>query len=522
MTLYSIKPNLTKVTKSWLYFGSLACVVLLSFASNFLSAIAQGQSALSVENIGVYTIIQYCLMAFFMLLAWFTSPKSSQLKNYKALLITAFLVRIVLIDVTPYTSNDASRYLFDGRIAYEGFDPYRISHDAEELTQLRAKWQPPQEHATYVTIYPPLALALFSFSSSFGVDHAELAWKCLLLLAGLLTVWISALVLKKAAKLENLPLVALSPLLILETGVGLHLDAFSALAVISALYLWQRQLLLYCGVAIGIGMSLKVLPVMLLLPLFFLQKSLKHSFTLVLGWVVTLALIYGATVTLGYLPVGSIGVFFEKWRNAAPVFMALESLFSGVQLVVALIIITITTVLIIAYISFKQDSDTQTNPKNNPRKNTDTIYLCMQASLALPLILSPVLFPWYLMPLIPLLALRPNIFLLAWSLLMPLTYEVLGDFLCCQQWQPAHWPTVLLAVLYALTVLKIIYYSITKHNEKQRKKKSKLDESCPTGTLSFAEINRKTSAVIKKDTLAASPVQMAERSLGDINIIEIK
>ena len=464
MTLSAMKPNLTKANKYWLYYGSLACVVLLSFASNFLSAIAQGQSELSVEYIGMYTIIQYCLMAFFMLLAWFTSPKSSQLKNYKALLITAFLVRIVLIDVSPYTSNDVNRYLFDGRIAYQGFDPYRISHDADELTQLRAKWQPPQEHAAYVTIYPPLALALFSFSSSFGFDHAELAWKCLLLLAGLLTVWLSALVLKKAGKLANLPLVALSPLLILETGVGLHVDAFSALAVISALYLWQRQFLLYCGVVIGIGMSLKVLPVMLLLPLFFVQKSLKNAFTLVFGWAAAMVLIYGATVTLGYLPIGSIGVFFEKWRNAAPIFMVLDTLFSGYQLVVALMVIAMTTVLIIAYTSFKQDKDS--------KANTDVIYLGMQASLALPLILSPVLFPWYLLPLIPLLALRPSVFLLAWSLLMPLTYEVLGDFLCCQQWQPAHWPSVLLAVLYVLTVVKIIHYGITKHNKKQRKKQS--------------------------------------------------
>ncbi len=464
-----MKPSLTKTNKSWLYFGSLAWVILLSFASIFLSEIAQGQSALPVEHIGIYTIIQYCLMAFFMLLAWFTSPKSSQLKNYKALLITAFLVRIVLIDVAPYTSNDASRYLFDGRIAYEGFDPYRISHDAKELTQLRAEWQPPQEHAAYVTIYPPLALALFSFSSSFGVDHAELAWKCLLLLAGLLTVWLSALVLKKAGKLENLALVALSPLLILETGVGLHVDAFSALAVISTLYLWQRQYLLYCGIAIGIGMSLKVLPVMLLLPLFFLQKSLKNAFTLVLGWAVALALIYGATVTFGYLPVGSIGVFFEKWRNAAPIFTALDTLLTGYQLILALMVIAMTTVIIIAYTSFKQDKDS--------KANTDVIYLVMQASLALPLILSPVLFPWYLLPLIPLLALRPNIFLLAWSLLLPLTYEVLGDFLCCQQWQPAHWPSALLAVLYGLAVVKIIHYGI--------KKQIKLSNNDSTKTTKF-------------------------------------
>ena len=47
-------------------------------------------------------------------------------------------------------------------------------------------------------------------------------------------------------------------------------------------------------------------------------------------------------------------------------------------------------------------------------------------------------------------------------------------------------------------------------------------QTCPTGTLSFAEINRKTSAVIKKGTLAASPVQMAEKNLANMNIIEVK
>jgi len=45
--------------------------------------------------------------------------------------------------------------------------------------------------------------------------------------------------------------------------------------------------------------------------------------------------------------------------------------------------------------------------------------------------------------------------------------------------------------------------------------------TCPTGTLSFGEIDRKTGAVIRTDSLAASPVQMAER-FQDLEIIEIK
>jgi len=471
-----LQSKLTLNCKRWLYYGSLACLVVLSFTSNFLSEIAQGHTNFLVENIGLFTIIQYSLMAFFMLLVWLLSPKvpakSALLKNYKAILITAVLVRLVLIDVAPYTSNDASRYLFDGRIAYEGYDPYRISHDAVQLTELRKQWQPPQEHLAYVTIYPPLALALFSYSSSFGVDNAELAWRCLLLLAGLLTVWLCALVLKKAGKLEHLALVALSPLLILETGVGLHIDAFSTLAVAAALYLWHRNLRWYCGIAIGFGMSLKVLPVMLLLPLFFMQKSLKAAFTLVAGWLVTVGLIYGFTVALGYIPVGSIAVFFEKWRNASALFFALDTLATGYQLIVVLLVIALFTVLVIAFISFKQ--------KESHKTNTDVIYYCMQLSLALPLLLSPVLFPWYLMPLVPLLALRPNIYLLTWLLLMPLTYEVLGDFLCCQHWQPADWPTLLLGILYSLTLLKILHYGLTKRNRTEAKPSSTTNLSNPS------------------------------------------
>lgn len=47
-------------------------------------------------------------------------------------------------------------------------------------------------------------------------------------------------------------------------------------------------------------------------------------------------------------------------------------------------------------------------------------------------------------------------------------------------------------------------------------------QTCPTGTLSFAEINRKTSEVIRKDKLAASPVQMAEKFAKGAQFIEVK
>ncbi len=437
-------------TRPWLYYGSLLAVLLLSLASHCISAVAFGQHSHLIENIGLYVICQYSAMAGFMLLAWYTSPNATSLNAYKAMFVVAIIARFVLMDISPYTSNDVDRYLFDGRIAYDGYDPYQISHDDEMLIELRNQWQPPAEHAAYATLYPPVSLALFAFCSSFGVEEAQQAWQWLLLFVGLLTVGVSALVLRKAKKLKHFALIALSPLLILETGVGLHVDAISALAVISAIYLWQHKSHAFCGAVIGLGMSIKILPVMLLLPFFFSQETRKGAAKLVLNCVLTVMCIYGITYGLGYYPVGSIGVFFEKWRSASPLFTLIDAHLSGTHTIILIISIIALSASTIAYLCFRNRFPVQ---QNNVQA---IIYACMQFSIALPLLISPVVFPWYLMPLIPVLALWPNLYLIGWMILMPLTYEVLGNFLAHQVWKPAQWPIVILGLWYLFTLFNII------------------------------------------------------------------
>ena len=63
----------------------------------------------------------------------------------------------------------------------------------------------------------------------------------------------------------------------------------------------------------------------------------------------------------------------------------------------------------------------------------------MRRALAIPLLISPVVFPWYLVPLVPLIALRPSGFWIAWATAVPLTYEVIDRFDSVGTWQPASW-----------------------------------------------------------------------------------
>jgi len=429
----------------FLYYCLLG-VLALTLSSYYLSSIAVNNQ----EGVGFYTIAQYSVMTLLMLLAWKLSPTSSKLLDYKGLFFIAVIARVALLGIEPYTSNDVDRYLFDGRIAVEGFDPYRVSHNAPELKVLREQWQPPLEHAKYVTLYPPLALAFFSISASAGIDNAIIFWKLILLTAGLMTLWLTAKVLQHANKLKHIALVALSPLLILETSVGLHLDALSTLAVIGAIYCWQRNWIARTGVVIGLGALIKVLPLMLLLPLIFTLKNIKQLTALVLSAFITIVSIYLITISLDFHPVGSIGIFFEKWRFGAPLFVVLDNFLSGHQILAVMIALSALICSLVAYLCWHY--------RQSITDNNVLLFGAMQLVIAMPLIVSPVTFPWYLMPLIPLMALYPNRYLIIWTLLMPLTYEVIGQFICCQIWQPAQWPLWLIGLLQLSALFALIKY----------------------------------------------------------------
>jgi hypothetical protein len=449
-----IKQYSPTLIKPIIYYVGLVMTLILSVISYPLSAMASSGHPFA-ENLGIYTILHYSAMALFMLFAWYASPSSAHIRSYRHMIIVAIIARLVLVGIEPYSSNDVDRYLFDGRIVLEGMDPYSVSHDDPSLVELREQWQPPAEHAKYVTLYPPLALAMFTLSASAGIELAQIVWQILILLASISIVIISSFILKKANKLRHLPLVALSPILILEAGVGLHIDTFSTLAINLAIYAWQRHKIVVCGLMLGLGTLIKVLPIMLLLPLFFLSRNIQQMMKLSTTAVLTILAGYGALFAIGFNPIGSISIFFQKWRNASPLFEVFDAYLSGTTVITWLFfIIAVTTIGIagVCYFNKKQSNDIS-NYVFAPKHA-----LCLQLAVAMPLFLSPVLFPWYLMPLVPLLALRPNIYLLIWLFLMPLTYEVLSEFICCGHWQPASWPVWLLGILYLITLGRFILF----------------------------------------------------------------
>ncbi len=434
-------------------------IALMSVFGSFFAEFVFQQSGQAIQAyLGAIVTSQFSLLFIAMLAVWYWGPKSQILGDYKALLFIAVVARILLFPIAPYTSNDVERYLFDGYIASIGLDPYTISHNDIRLADAIGQWAPPIEHAKYATLYPPLALGLFTAAAYFGPELAQVAWKIFIILASLASLYISICILKKMGKLQHISLVALSPILILESGVGVHVDAFSTLFI--ALALWalvtykkqtveSPKYLLYSGIFIGLGTLTKLLPIVLLAPLVvgLSKSSFKQAFYLSFAALSTVILGYGLSFALGLTPIGSIGVFFEKFRFGSPYFYWLEQQLSLPRLALITSLILFVGFSIICLMTWSK-SKTVLDQKS---------IIAIQVALCLPLFFSPVVYSWYLAPLALLVALSPNLPLLVWLGLMPLTYEVLGKWACCHEWSPAIWPLSLIAIGLSLSFAYLFF-----------------------------------------------------------------
>ena len=326
----------------------------------------------------------------------------------RLILVIAVAARVMLIPAPLLTSNDVERYLWDGAVALAGHDPYTTAANSPLVAGLRDIWPTPIEHEQYATLYPPGALLLFATSALAGPTLGLFVWKMLVTAASIAALGLMHNILKSRNLMHHFPLFALSPLLIFEGGVGAHIDIFCVLAIVGAIACLDRSRPLMAGAILGIGASIKFLPLLLLGPL-FLALWRKGAFCLVVGTTLSVGIIYGTALLLGYHPVGILPVFFEKWRFGSPLYSLLEITLPPHFLIPAQGGIAIFTLSLATIAALKNH-----------------LTIAMTITLATPLLLSPVVFPWYLMVLIPMLALRPTITLLTWTTIAPLGYLVLN------------------------------------------------------------------------------------------------
>jgi hypothetical protein len=275
--------------------------------------------------------------------------KASSLK-WSHLIAAALLARLAFLFADPVLSDDIFRYVWDGRVGFDGINPYVHAPAAEALAHLRDPelWTN-INHPEVPTIYPPAAQMLFWLNAALGggttllrllllVVEAGAAGLLWLILArpsaGVSTGGLGTEALKRAFVVY-----ALCPLVIVEIAWSGHVDVLAWMTLIVSLVLITRAKLkrtaAFAGVLFGVSVAAKFLGLIALpLVLFSNRSAFETSFAVAARHRAVFAAVAALTVAFSYLPYldagpklfSGFGTYASSWQGNDGPFRAMAHL----------------------------------------------------------------------------------------------------------------------------------------------------------------------------------------------------
>ncbi len=153
----------------------------------------------------------------------------------RSLMLIAIVLRLLLLPLVPTLSDDVLRYVWDGRVVASGANPYELTPEDPALAELRDSSWEVMPHKDVATVYPPVALSVFSIAGHlpFSLYALKAILACVDLVGCALLASIAA---RRGLPLARAAAFAWNPLVTLEVaGMG-HLDALGVTAMIAAVF----------------------------------------------------------------------------------------------------------------------------------------------------------------------------------------------------------------------------------------------------------------------------------------------
>jgi hypothetical protein len=217
--------------------GALAVLGLAIGGALWMTGPAESEETWAPAFLSGYAVAWVCYV-----LAGIAVTRSHALPRWVTVLVIVLAVgmRVVALERTPPLSTDAYRYLWDGRVANEGTDPFTYPPDAAELRGLRDDNWRQIGFKQVPTIYPPGAQVLFRVLAYLrGSDIEAFRWTFAVFDVGTVLVLI-ALLRRTGGPPERVIWYAWCPLAITETTAGAHVDAVALFLLMLALLLVLR------------------------------------------------------------------------------------------------------------------------------------------------------------------------------------------------------------------------------------------------------------------------------------------
>jgi alpha-1,6-mannosyltransferase len=300
----------------------------------------------------------------------------------------------------PGLDDDIHRYVWDGRVQRLGYNPYIVVPSDPALAGLHTPETRTLNNPDVPSPYP--AGAQLFFRAVTAIHESIFALKVAFVVCNLAIVLVLLDLLGCSGQGAHWVLAyAWNPLLATDVAGSGHIDIVGVLLLLVSVAALVRRWRVVAALAFGLAVSVKFLP-MVLLPLYWKRVRMRDAALAA----IVVGLLYAPFFNHGRIPLGSLGTYVQRFRFNDPVFATLERV-AAPQLVAGL------AVLVGFLTAIWMRSRAQA-------WSSDAFAWPMAASL----LCAPVVYPWYLLWLLPFLRSASTLPIIIWTVSIIPTYYV--------------------------------------------------------------------------------------------------
>jgi len=330
---------------------------------------------------------------------FFASPKFPRRVVVIGIVLAA-VWHIAFLQVPAGADDDIHRYVWDGRVQRLGYNPYIAVPSDPALSGLHTPETRTLNHSYLPSPYPPGA-ELF-FRAVTAIHESVLALKVAFVVCDFAIVFVLLDILRHTGQGTHWVLAyAWNPLLAVEVAGSGHIDIVGVLLLLVSVAALKRRWRTAAALAFGLTVAVKFLPIVLL-PLYWKRVRVRDAALAA----IVVGLLYVPFLDHGRIPLGSVGTYIHSFRFNGPVFAALERVMTPEHAAGLAVLIGFLIAIWMRTESTASSSDAFACP------------------MAASLLCAPVVYPWYLLWMLPFLRSALTLPIIIWTVSIIPTYYV--------------------------------------------------------------------------------------------------
>jgi len=329
----------------------------------------------------------------------FVSPGFSRRIVVVGLILSA-VWHIEFLRLPAALDDDIHRYLWDGRLQHLGYNPYLVVPNDPALANLHTSETRTLNNAYLPSPYP--AGAQLFFRAVTAIHESIFALRAAFVFCDWAIVFVLFDLLRRNGQSEHWVLAyAWHPLLAIEVAGSGHIDIVGALLLLLSAAALARKWRTTAAVAFGLAVSVKFLPIVLL-PLYWKRIRIRDAALAA----IIVGVLYLPFLDHGRIPVGSLRTYVHSFWFNDPVFAALEHVASPEFIAGLAVLVGFLTAIWMRTRSGMHSCDGFAWP------------------MAASLLCAPVVYPWYLLWMLPFLRSAATLPIIVWTVSILPTYYV--------------------------------------------------------------------------------------------------